>query len=192
MDRQPPPDLSLAVGHGARRMTYVELAAVRGISLGSARRLVLRHRWPRQTGNDGIVRVTVPLTAIQKSSTAASSDETIRPMSDAGSVITTASPGPPTDSRTVAPATDAVTVTLTKAVDALCDQLAKAERRADNAEQRIGELAANLADAVGAERITAGDAAALRAELDRRRSWRLFRRLLWALRGDRVSRDSSR
>jgi hypothetical protein len=49
-------DISLAVGDGARRMTYAELAAVRGISLPSARRLVLRHHWPRQAGNDGIVR----------------------------------------------------------------------------------------------------------------------------------------
>src|SRR5512133_3386984 len=52
------------VGDASRRMTYAELADVRGISVTSARRLVLRHHWPRQTGNDGIVRVTVPLTAL--------------------------------------------------------------------------------------------------------------------------------
>jgi len=46
---------------------------------------------------------------------------------------------------------------------------------------------ATLADAVGAERIASGEAAALRAELDRRREWRLLRRLRWALRGDRSS-----
>ena len=33
-------DISLAVGDGARRMTYAELAAVRGISALSAERLV--------------------------------------------------------------------------------------------------------------------------------------------------------
>ena len=60
-------DISLAVGDGARRMTYVDLAEARGISLSSARRLVLRHRWPRQRGNDGVVRVIVPLTALAKS-----------------------------------------------------------------------------------------------------------------------------
>ena len=54
-------DITLAVGDGARRMTYDELAQARGISLGSARRLSRRHRWPRQVGNDGIARVTVPL-----------------------------------------------------------------------------------------------------------------------------------
>jgi hypothetical protein len=52
MDRQPPPDLSLAVGNGARRMTYAELADIRGISRASAERLVRRRKWPRQTGND--------------------------------------------------------------------------------------------------------------------------------------------
>jgi hypothetical protein len=56
-----PWDITLAVGDGARRMTYDELAQARGISLGSARQLSRRHRWPRQVGNDGIARVTVPL-----------------------------------------------------------------------------------------------------------------------------------
>jgi predicted RNase H-like nuclease (RuvC/YqgF family) len=55
-------DITLAVGDGARRMTYAELGAVRGISALSAERLVRRHKWPRQTGNDGVVRVLVPLT----------------------------------------------------------------------------------------------------------------------------------
>ena len=54
-------DITLAVGDGARRMTYVELAAVRGTSPASAQRLVRRRHWPRQTGNDGVVRVLVPL-----------------------------------------------------------------------------------------------------------------------------------
>jgi hypothetical protein len=55
-------DITLAVGDGARRMTYAELAAVRGTSQPSAERLVRRRGWPRQVGNDGVVRVLVPLT----------------------------------------------------------------------------------------------------------------------------------
>ena len=55
-------DISLAVGDGRRRMTYAELAVVRGISAASAERLVRRRHWVRQLGNDGIVRVFVPLT----------------------------------------------------------------------------------------------------------------------------------
>ena len=59
-------DISLAVGDGARRMTYAELAAVRGTSQSSAERLVRRRGWPRQVGNDGVVRVLVPLTQARK------------------------------------------------------------------------------------------------------------------------------
>src|SRR5215471_2429068 len=59
-------DISLAVGDGARRMTYAELAAVRGVSALSAERLVRRKHWPRQVGNDGVVRVLVPLTEARK------------------------------------------------------------------------------------------------------------------------------
>jgi hypothetical protein len=47
-------------------MTYAELAAVRGISALSAERLVRKHKWQRQTGNDGVVRVLVPLTEARK------------------------------------------------------------------------------------------------------------------------------
>ena len=56
-----PSDITLAVGDGARRMTYAELAQARSISLASARRLARRHHWSRQVGNDGVVRITVPL-----------------------------------------------------------------------------------------------------------------------------------
>jgi len=59
-------DITLAVGDGARRMTYAELAAVRVISRLSAQRLVRRKNWPRQVGNDGVVRVLVPLTEARK------------------------------------------------------------------------------------------------------------------------------
>jgi hypothetical protein len=40
-----------------------------------------------------------------------------------------------------------------------------------------------LADAVAAERIAAGEAAALHAEADHRPVWGLLRRLPWALHG---------
>src|SRR4051794_18256207 len=42
------------------RLTYAELAAVRGVSLGAARRMVTRHKWPKQVGNDGLSRIAVP------------------------------------------------------------------------------------------------------------------------------------
>jgi hypothetical protein len=42
------------------RVTYVELAKARGISVAAARRLTQRHKWPKQIGNDGFTRVIVP------------------------------------------------------------------------------------------------------------------------------------
>src|SRR3954452_8639261 len=42
------------------RMTYAELETARGISLDAARRLVLRKRWSKQIGNDGLTRALVP------------------------------------------------------------------------------------------------------------------------------------
>lgn len=42
-------------------VTYHELAARRGIKLDSARRLVRERRWQRLTGNDGTVRIIVPI-----------------------------------------------------------------------------------------------------------------------------------
>ena len=158
-------DITLAVGDGARRMTYAELAIVRGISAASARRLVLRHRWPRQTGNDGVVRVTVPLTALRKIPETVDFPDTTTPGS-----ITTTDPVLPdsvshvTDAMTVEYAsttdaaaaaavttTDPLTViaiqTLSQAVDMLREDLGiansflLAEReRAGRAERRVDEL----------------------------------------------------
>jgi hypothetical protein len=71
-------DISLAVGDGARRMTYTELAAVRGTSQPSAQRLVRRRGWPRQVGNDGVVRVLVPLSEARNVSKSA-----VRPLAPA-------------------------------------------------------------------------------------------------------------
>jgi hypothetical protein len=42
-------------------LTLAELAAARGTSKASAARLVRRHKWRRQPGNDGHVRVLVPV-----------------------------------------------------------------------------------------------------------------------------------
>jgi len=96
------------------------------------------------------------------------------------------------------PAGGLETSTLAQAIDFRCANNWRANGRTDRAERRIDEersradrierlleeARAQIADAVGAERIAAGEAAGLRAELDRRRQWRLWRRLRWALRGD--------
>jgi hypothetical protein len=64
-----------------------------------------------------------------------------------------------------------------KRIDEL-QALLTAERR------QIDMLYVDLADARTAALITGYEAAALRAQADERRSWRLLRRLRWALRGE--------
>src|SRR3954469_4972788 len=48
------------------RLTYAELARARGITSAAAKRMALRHRWPKQIGNDGLSRVSVPASAIAR------------------------------------------------------------------------------------------------------------------------------
>src|SRR3954452_15636383 len=48
------------------RLTYAELAKVRGITLAAARRLALRHKWRKQLGNDGLTHVWVPISALPR------------------------------------------------------------------------------------------------------------------------------
>jgi len=70
-------DITLAVGDGARRMTYVEIAESHRISVSSAERLVRRKHWRRQVGNDGVVRILVPLDDTQRHKEHADPDNTI-------------------------------------------------------------------------------------------------------------------
>jgi hypothetical protein len=51
---------------GTRWLSYAELAEARGISKRSAIRLTFRHRWQRQKGNDGTVRVAVPMSELER------------------------------------------------------------------------------------------------------------------------------
>ena len=181
-------NISLAVGDGTRRMTYAELAQARGISLASARRLARRHAWARQAGNDGVVRVTVPLPALSGPGQAQALSSGTRPM-------------PVSDRPTPGPGPDPMTVigisTLSQAVEMLREDLASANRsllsereRAERAERRVDELLAllaeeqrrvgglyvELADARTAAMITGCEAAALRGQLalltERRPWWR--------------------
>ena len=190
-------DHGIGVGDGARRMTYAELAAVRGISPASAKRLTQRHRWGRQIGNDGVVRVTVPLSALVNPAKTDADTDSLSPapeMTATPIAVTGDIAGDVLDdvSGDVTPATNA----LIRAIEALREQLAKADqreeaerRRAEHAEhrleverqvvddsrKRIDELYIALADAVAAERIAAGEASALRAIVTERRAppwWR--------------------
>jgi hypothetical protein len=79
--------------------------------------------------------------------------------------------------------------TLESAIEALREQLAterhrcsQAEERADRVERRVEELRTALADARSSEQLARGEVAWLRSLTDEQRSWRLLRRLRWALR----------
>jgi len=91
-------------------LTYKELAEKMGVKVDSARKTVMRKRWQRVTGNDGQVRVIVPIDALPK------------PMDGA--------PDSPADSHQ-----DGLTVRELQAkVEALGELLAVERRRADAAE----------------------------------------------------------
>jgi hypothetical protein len=49
------------VGDDLRWLSYRELGQARGLSTASAIRLAFRRKWRRQDGNDGTVRVAVPV-----------------------------------------------------------------------------------------------------------------------------------
>jgi len=178
-------DISLAVGNGARRMTYAELATVRGISALSAERLVRRRHWPRQTGNDGVVRILVPLTEARKVSGkrhVASPGHSPRTEPDIRGVIREvireiAGAAPPDVRDDIREDDRGAVRALESAIEALREQLRIANELAANAgrqleverqlvedgRKRLDELQTVLADAVTAQRIAADEAAALRA-----------------------------
>jgi hypothetical protein len=159
-------------GNG-RWMTYDEIAAVRGTKKIGAVRLVQRHKWRRQAGNDGLVRALVPPDAL---------DHTLpqqRPRPVAG---VTPRDGSPTVTPTVTP--DSIAA-FEAAVAALREQLAAAnahcdaERtRADRAEEdrraaqgRVDALQSRL-ESAQAELRRALDAAELLRQVEAERKAR--------------------
>jgi hypothetical protein len=98
-------------------LSYSELAELRGIGRPSAVKLALRSKWRRQKGNDGTTRTYVPGTFLQPARNASR-----EPSHEASQEL----------SRTIS--------VLEVAVDTLREQLAVANRRAEQAEQRVQEL----------------------------------------------------
>jgi hypothetical protein len=155
-------------------LTYRELGAQLGCTANAARMHAHRRGWPRRAPNKvgDPAHVLVP----------GSLDVQSRATHDAALFVAQ----PNGFDRTHVEA-------LVQALDVLREQLTKADQRTDRAERhleeergrvdeerkRVDELRTSvtefqtaLADAVAAERITAGVAAGLRAELDRRQDWR--------------------
>jgi len=61
-------------------MSYAELASALGITLDSGKNLVRRKRWQRQSGNDGLARIGVPVEYIMKATPQAIDTPTITPI----------------------------------------------------------------------------------------------------------------
>jgi hypothetical protein len=209
-------DITLAVGDGSRRMSYAALAEARGISVLAARQLTRRHRWHKQVGNDGFVVVSVPLSALenpQKSAkfADAASRHSIN-ATDTASIAADAASDTASDTVSDTASDAASSEIAIRAVEALREQLDRAEadktelrqqlgrerERADRAEQQVAEArvaerkAIELVkyvtaeasdqrrradDAATSERIARDEAAGLRAELDARKQWGLWRRV---------------
>src|SRR3954467_15362734 len=55
-------------GEDTRWLSYADLAQARGTDIESVVRLVRRRNWPKQTGNDGRVRVAVPADVLRNMS----------------------------------------------------------------------------------------------------------------------------
>ena len=122
-----------------RRLTYGELAAARGVTVATARRMATRYKWPKQMGNDGLARVSVPEAALRANT-------------------------PAKVSRTEA-APEAVAA-LEAVIEALQEEVRDTRERAERADQAAGVLRAKLAAARYAGEIVRAEVGDLRCRLD--------------------------
>jgi hypothetical protein len=112
------------------RLSYSELAQARGVTVATARRMTLRHKWPKQLGNDGRTRVLVPASAVGTAGTTGPDTATVEPVGDATAAAVLAG---------TAELRDAVAA-LRDALAALGAQLTREQERADRAEARVQVL----------------------------------------------------
>lgn len=173
-----------------RWLTYPEAGQLLGISPEAVRQLARRRGWLRRTPNaygvqarvlvpeNAVVRPRPGLTAVQRPDERGMPDGDVhldeQQMSgldrldesgvrafEAANLI-----------RILRETMEGLVTPLREQIERERSRVDRAERQLDEERQRIEELRATLADAVAAERITAGVAAGLRAELDRREDWR--------------------
>jgi hypothetical protein len=110
-------------------VTYIELAEARGITVAAARRLTLRHRWPKHPGNDGYTRVLVPVAFMETDATSVAPSLDEASISAVAQAATVAMTDAFTDVLRVVP-------TLHELVASLQTQLTTAQERADQERQR--------------------------------------------------------
>jgi hypothetical protein len=161
---------------GAERwLTYTEAADLLGISPEAVRQRARRYKWPRRTPNEhgAVARVLVP----------DDNQGTDRPSDRPRPALNGGQPGydrgtgeaqPPGHDHPVTSPDIARTVRET--VELLVAPLI-ANQHADRADQEVRDVRQQLGDALTAERIARDEAAGLRAELDARKQWGLWRRV---------------
>ena len=171
-------------------LTYKQAAERIGISAEAIRALARRRGWSRRSPNEigGAARVLLPPGV----------DRRLRPGESTGmtAVDQVLTVGRPTVDSPVTREGGELAVDVAGLRERIVDKdsviadlrhrLDVADRRLDAAAEdhrRIDELRVALADAVAAERIAAGEAAALRTEADRRSNWGMLRCWRWALCG---------
>ncbi len=133
-------------------MTYAELAEVLRIGGDSARNLVRRKRWPRQTGNDGLARVGVPVDYIT---------ENVKPDVPAE---------PPIDAPADVATDGAIIVTvLANHINRLERELEALKQEREAERERLGGEILTLKQNLDAERLRAVQVDALNAVIDAER-----------------------
>ena len=111
-----------------RWLTYDDTGAALGITTESAKRLAMRHRWPRRPGNDGKALVAVPEERIAQAATGDRADDGRRDdTGEGGPGGAGVTGGAPDDSRGDA---RALIGYLERRVDELTDQLSEARTEA--------------------------------------------------------------
>jgi len=146
-----------------------------GISPEAVRQLARRRGWPRRTPNayGGLATVLVPGGAAVRVRTGMDAVQSGHERGTTGQSVTGHVRADKSGVRAFE-AADMIRLireTMEGLVTPLREQLDRERVRADRAESLLGELQAALTDAVGAERIAAGEAAGLRTEVEERRSW---------------------
>src|SRR3954447_7200641 len=139
------------------RLTYAELARARGITQAAAKRMALRHRWPKQIGNDGLSRVSVPAPALVRLGSDASDDAGVITNGDArGGASDDASDaapplnGLPFNGTILAAIVDAA---VAAGDDARAAAVADASADARRAVRSLEEAVASLRDQLATERL---------------------------------------
>ena len=134
-------------GADVRWVSYDELASIRGIDKTSAFRMAHRRRWPKRKGNDGTVRLAVPVSDLQAR---ARVDQDVR--SDDRADVRFEKPTAISVLQSLIAAKDAQIEALhgwlaaeTGRADRAEEQAERAEDRAHRAEQRLIDELARLA-----------------------------------------------